>query len=231
MYEELDVRETRLGQLILRRRRSPALDGAWVYEVTLDGAFLMSSAVNASERALATLPLAGRDGRADRVLIGGLGLGHTAEAALACPGVAAVTVVEALEPVVDWHRRELVPAASSLVRDARCALVADDFFARCAAPPEPGERGWDAVLVDIDHAPDSALDPAHAAFYTEAGLTSLRAHLRPAGVFALWSATEPSAAFLGTMRATFDRVGLHPVRFRNPHLGERDTNWIVTGTL
>ena len=51
--EELDFRETPLGELVLRRRRSPSVPDEPVYEVKLDDEMLMSSTVNASERALA----------------------------------------------------------------------------------------------------------------------------------------------------------------------------------
>ena len=54
MFEELDYRETDLGELILRRRGVRSLDGAEVFEVKLDGHFLMSSLVNEAGIALAT---------------------------------------------------------------------------------------------------------------------------------------------------------------------------------
>ena len=47
-FEELDYAETPLGELILRRRKVLSLD-VDVYEVKLDGSFLMSSLVNDSE--------------------------------------------------------------------------------------------------------------------------------------------------------------------------------------
>ena len=54
-FEELDYAQTALGELILRRRRTTR--GEEVFEVKLDGAFLMSSLVNTSEIALADLSL------------------------------------------------------------------------------------------------------------------------------------------------------------------------------
>ncbi len=72
-FEELDYQKTPLGELVLRRRSSPSLPGELVYEVTIDGEMLMSSTVNASERALARLALEGRDDRPLNVLVGGLG--------------------------------------------------------------------------------------------------------------------------------------------------------------
>ena len=46
LFEELDYAQTDLGELILRRRATTR--GVEVFEVKLDGQFLMSSLVNAS---------------------------------------------------------------------------------------------------------------------------------------------------------------------------------------
>ena len=54
-FEELDYRETTLGELILRRRRILSLGGMEVYEVKLGDAFLMSSLFHEVEVALAHL--------------------------------------------------------------------------------------------------------------------------------------------------------------------------------
>ena len=43
LYEELDFRETPIGDLILQRRKYLQLDGQIVYEVKLGDAYLMSS--------------------------------------------------------------------------------------------------------------------------------------------------------------------------------------------
>ncbi len=66
---------------MLRRRRSPSVPDELVYEVAFDHEMLMSSSVNTSERALATLVLDGRKDKLLDVLIGGLGLGYTVAAA------------------------------------------------------------------------------------------------------------------------------------------------------
>src|SRR5688572_25941393 len=116
-FEELDHCHTDLGELVLRRRRPVSLPDQWVYEVKLAGRFLMSSLNTESERELATRALALIPGGELRVLIGGLGLGYTAAAALADPRVAAVDVIERLPEVIAWHRRGLVPLGDALCRD------------------------------------------------------------------------------------------------------------------
>lgn len=157
--------------------------------------------------------------------------GHTAEAALAFDNVRHLDVVEYLEPVIDWHRRRLVPAAGMLMDDPRCRLVHDDFFDRVGGRDAPVFRRYEAILLDIDHSPDAVLHPKHAAFYTVTGLRRLATHLRPPGLFALWSADPLQKSVLEALEGVFVWVEAHEVRFFNHHLGEHDTNWIVIARL
>jgi spermidine synthase len=108
-FEELDYCTTAMGELVLQRRRVLALDGAEAVEVKLNGEYLMSSLFHVAEDELARQGLGVLGGDGWEVVVGGLGLGYTAAAALAFPQVARLVVVEALEPVIDWHRRGLVP--------------------------------------------------------------------------------------------------------------------------
>lgn len=117
MIEELDYQQTPLGELVLRRRRSPSLQNELVYEVKLGDEMLMSSSVNESERALARLALDRLGEGACDVLIGGLGLGYTAAAALDYPQVRRVDVIELLGPVIAWHHARLVPASGNICDD------------------------------------------------------------------------------------------------------------------
>jgi hypothetical protein len=81
LFEELDSAETPMGTISLRRRLEPSrqID---VYEVKLGDEFLMSSLFTVAEIELARLGLAAADGDDLDVLVGGLGLGYTAQAAL-----------------------------------------------------------------------------------------------------------------------------------------------------
>ena len=215
-FEELDWQSTPLGEISLRRRREPVL-GVDVYEVQLNDEFLMSSLFTVSEVELARLGVAARHGEDLDVLVGGLGLGYTAKAALAAPGVRQVTVVEAIAPVLDWHRRDLLPDTAGLASDPRCQLLHDDFFALVAERRSP--RAYDVVLVDIDHTPSHVLNPTHSAFYSPEGLTRLSSVLRPDGVFALWSDDPPDPAFLAVLEVVFETTDSHVVSFPNPHTG------------
>ena len=226
-FEELDYRKTRLGELILQRRRVLALGGAEAYEVKLNGEYLMSSLFYVAEAELAWVGLGALTGKDWEVVVGGLGLGYTAAAALAFPQVAKLVVVEALEPVIDWHKRGLVPNGKKLTDDPRCAYLNADFFALARGEgfdPEPPGRRWDAVLLDIDHTPSQLLNPAHADFYSEAGLRRLKNFLKPGGVFALWSNDDPDAAFLETLRLAFGNGEGRACVFDNPLTGTKSAN-------
>ena len=122
-FEELDWQDTAMGEISLRRRLEPSLR-VDVFEVKLGEEFLMSSLFPVAEIELARLGLgahAGAEPASLDVVVGGLGLGYTAVAALADPRVRSLSVIEALGPVISWHERELLPDAVGLTRDARTA--------------------------------------------------------------------------------------------------------------
>jgi len=218
-FEELDYRPTPIGALSLRRRRELTL-GVDVFEIKLGDEFLMSSLFTASEIALARLGLAGLSEPGLDVVVGGLGLGYTAKAVLEHRRVASLIVVEALEAVIDWHAEGLVPLGPELTGDPRCRFVQGNFFALAASEagfdPDASARTFDAVLVDIDHSPDFLLDPQNAAFYRDEGLSRLAAHLRPGGVFALWSNDRPDGAFTARLGRIFANARAEEVTFHNP---------------
>ena len=213
---------------MLRRRRDPALGDEPLFEVKLDEAFLMSSRFTDGEIALAWLGLAPLVAPAFDVVVGGLGLGYTASTVLANERVRSLLVIEALEAVIDWHRRGLVPLGPGLIADARCRIVRADFFecVRAALEPDVPARRYHALLVDIDHSPRHLLDPRHAAFYEPDGLRELLRHLQPSGVFALWSNELPDEEFLRALGDVFATAQAQVVRFANPYTGGEATNTI-----
>ena len=157
-FEELDYRETPLGGLSLRRRTMTSLDNLQVHEIILGTEFLMSSMFTEVEEQLSWLGIAaavevfgsahqGEDSYLD-VVIGGLGLGYTARAALESTAVKSLMVVDYLEPVIEWHQQGLVPLGKGLTddtRDFRCPVVA--LFIGGVVQPLGAETGHEAGLV------------------------------------------------------------------------------------
>lgn len=232
MFQELDWQSTSEGEISLRRRHDPQLR-VDVFEVKLGEEFLMSSLFTAAEQALADLALARLPGHGLAVAVGGLGLGYTAAAALTEDRVGELVVVDALAPVIDWHRRGLVPLGERLAGDPRCRLVQGDFFALARGPgfdPESPGRRFDALLVDIDHSPRHLLAQTHADYYAAEGTARLLQHLHPGGVYALWSNDPPDPEHLAVLREVFTDVVAEVVEFPNPLQGGTSTNTVYLAT-
>ena len=230
-YEELEHAETALGTLVLRRRRPPGMGDLEVYEITLDDDLLMSSLLNESEVALAQLGVAAAGEETFEVLVGGLGLGYTAHAALNFDRVTGVTVVELLPEVVAWHENRRVPLGAVLTRDERCRIVQGDFFAFVQGTVAAPNDGYGAILVDIDHAPDSWLHENHQGFYRVEAVRAAARWLRPGGSFAFWSSGERNDEFAAVLAEVFDDVRTHPIVVYNPMIDaeQTDTIYVATG--
>jgi spermidine synthase len=225
-FEELDFRPTAMGALSLRRRRQLST-GIDVYEIKLGDEFLMSSLFTVAEIALARLGLAALQRTDLDVVVGGLGLGYTAQAVLEDSRVRSLIVVDALAEVIEWHERGLLPLGKQLTTDPRCRLVHGDFFAMSNSADgldrQTSGRRFDAVLVDIDHSPANLLHPRHAALYEPHGLRRLAEHLHPGGVFALWSNDPPDDTFTAALANVFATSQAQVVTFDNP-LQDRDAS-------
>lgn len=219
LFEELDYQPTPIGALSLRKRRDLS-SGGDVYEIKLGDDFLMSSQFTVSEIALARLAVAAHGGSGLDVVVGGLGLGYTADAVLEHTTVASLLVVEMLDAVIDWHRSALLPLGPALTSDARCRLVTGDFFVMAESPTgfdaDVPRRLFDVILVDIDHSPDMLLDERSRPFYQPDGLRRLTRHLRPGGIFALWSNERTAPEFTSRLSDTFADAWAAPVTFFNP---------------
>ena len=222
-FQELDFQPSPIGDISLRRKRVAMLGNQDVFEVKLGDDFLMSSMFHAVEDALSNLGLAALPPGEWDVVVGGLGLGYTAVAALAHPSVRSLRVVEFLPPVIRWHETGMVPLGPQLVGDPRCQFQLGDFFALAVSPEgfAAGQK-FHAVLLDIDHSPHNLLDPKNAAFYSQEGLTALAAHLLPQGVFAMWSDDAPDADYMDLLCSVFPQVRAEVVSFPNPIL-DRDS--------
>ncbi|MEM9108153.1 MAG: spermidine synthase [Pseudomonadota bacterium] len=219
LFEELDYCPTPIGPVSLRRRHILSLETD-VHEILLGDEHLMSSLFTASEVALARLGIAELEEEGLDVVVGGLGLGYTAQAVLEHDRVGSLTVIEMLEPVIRWHAEELVPLEPPLKDDPRCQIRCADFFALAASPEgfnpaQPGSQ-YDAILIDIDHTPDHWLDESRAGFYSAEGLTQLARHIRPGGVVGLWSDAAEDETVTEQLASVYQRAWAEPVTFSNP---------------
>jgi hypothetical protein len=139
-------------------------------------------------------------------------LGHEA--------VKSLVIVEAIEAVIDWHDKGMLPVGAALTADPRSKFVSATFL--CWRPQRKvlirmlPLDAFDGILVDIDHSPDLLLDPRNAAFYQPAGLQTIASHLLPAGLFGLWSNELPDEAFTQRLTTVFAEARAERVTFHNP---------------
>jgi len=234
MFEEIDSQPSALGEITLRRRRIPALGERDIFEVKLGDEFLMSSMFVDAEIALADLAIERAEGESLDVVVGGLGLGYTAEAALGHDRVKELLVVDALDTVIHWHQQEKVPLGKVLNEDSRCRYVLGSFFDFAISDggfdPELPGRLFNAILLDIDHSPRALLNQSNASFYTTESLGRMARFLEPGGVFAMWSNDPPDEPFIKTLRGLFVGVEARVVSFYNPFQNRESTNTVYLAT-
>ncbi|PIW55382.1 MAG: spermidine synthase [Sphingomonadales bacterium CG12_big_fil_rev_8_21_14_0_65_65_10] len=232
MFREIACEQTPIGELVLRRRRLHR-DGEDIWEIKLNEGYLMSSQFIDGEVALADLALAQVDGNALDVVVGGLGLGYTAQAVLRDPRVCSLTVVELIPQVIDWHRGHLLPLGKQLSEDPRCSLRQGDFF-RLAGDPDGFDLAipqalHDAILIDIDHSTTHLINDASAGFYDRDAIAALAAKLKPAGIFALWSTDAEDPEFIQAMQHSLRDVTVSRVEFVTPYRDEPAFNLVYLG--
>jgi spermidine synthase len=155
--------------IVLRER-----DG--VTELIVNGVFAMDSTEVSSELALADAAAG-----AQRVLVGGLGLGYTA-ARLLDGGAEFVRVVELSAPLVEAARRGTTEQLGRLAADARVELVVGDIA-------DAITLGWDAILLDVDNGPTFLIHDHNARLYAADFLRRCLAALSPSGSLVVWCET------------------------------------------
>ena len=189
-----------------------------LWEVVLDGQFLMASDCRRSEQSLAELTLAPLAQRNDiTALVAGLGMGHTLRAVLDLPGVVRVDVVEFSQAVIDWNRRyfSALPGNRDALADPRVRLHHAELLGLLkrhrqghleeepALPPV--KDGWLALLLDVDNGSNWLSRPDNHAIYSDEGLGRLEAGLRPGGILGVWSAAR-DVEFYRRLHARFVNV-------------------------
>ena len=204
------------GDLVLSRRGDE-------FAIRLRGAELMNSRMHQSEELLATLGCAGlAAARAPTVLIGGLGMGFTARAALGVlPGDARVVIAELLPEVVAWNRGPLAHLADHPLDDPRVQLEVGDVRERIGR----AAGDLDAILLDVDNGPNAFTAPGNARLYGVDGLRRARGALVAGGVLGVWSVAD-DPAFTGRLSGVGFAVDVHRVPPRAGS-GARHVLWIA----
>lgn len=186
-----------------------ASEGKWTlrargdeFLVQVEGRILLSSRRHGSEQALARVGCAHLEGGGPKVLLEGLGFGFTLRAVLdVLPVGARVVVSEASAAVVEWNRGAVAPLASAPLEDHRVEVVVGELQRLL-----PKRRGaFDAIFLDLDHAPFPTSAIALSNLYDLGGLSSLRASLKKGGRLAVFS-SGPQAGFAKKLR----EVGFEP---------------------
>jgi spermidine synthase len=233
LFEELDHQQTPIGVISLRRRLEPTLK-IDVFEIKIGEDGLMSSLITDGEEAVSRLALAATSNTSLDVVVGGLGLGYTAQTVLDDPRVTSLRVIDALAPVIDWHERHLIPLGESVSTDKRCEFVLGNFFEIAANGMDVGADApdqFDAIIVDIDHSPRHLLDPSNAPFYEADGVERLARCIRPGGVFSLWSNDPPDAEYLAVLNGAFDTAVAEVVVFDKVLTGGTAESTIYVATV
>lgn len=189
MTEDAGTRPVPSGREIIERATTPS--GEWQlqrrdghYEIICNGVFLMASYNRESDRQLAHLALERVTGSELRVLVGGLGIGFTAQAALEDHRVARLDIVE-LEPlVVGWHRTYFADLCRDPIDDPRVRLIQEDLF---NVRLDPGT--YDALLLDTDNGPEWLARETNQRIYEPSMVQRFFQALRPGGIVAFWSAS------------------------------------------
>ena len=143
----------------------------------MNGAFAMDSAETHCERELG----ASRGG-APRVLVGGLGLGHTVGAVLeeadrrrsGCGS----TWSSSRSAWSAGRGRGARPRWPGVAADPRVRLHVGDVATSSRAPAEPAGP-WDAILLDVDNGPDFLIHAQNDALYGEPALRAAYGAARP----------------------------------------------------
>jgi spermidine synthase len=193
------------------------------FSIRLDGCELMNSRVHGSEDALAELGCAKLANRpSPKVLIGGLGMGYTAAAALQNLGARAQVVVAELVPaVVAWNWGPLAHLAGQPLDDDRILVREIDVAHMLKAE----QHAYDAIILDVDNGPDGLTSSANDWLYGRDGLNAAHTALKPSGILAVWSAS-PDPAFSRLLRQAGFSVEEVTVRARG-RKGSRHMIWLA----
>jgi len=176
------------GELQLQQWAVTDSTSAPVYEIIFNGVFLMASYNELSAKAVGTLaiePLASE--RQDmRVLIGGLGIGYTLQAALECGGIRAVDVVEIDKHIINWAKSFFTELNGKALSDPRVHLIQADLIDYI----QKTDKTYDIIILDVDNGPTMLAMESNQNLYEEPLLSRMKNILTDGGVLTIWAEKE-----------------------------------------
>ena len=191
---EIARAESERGEVVLRRRPT---EGADVIELRVNGVFVMDTLETGTEIELAAAALDLVPDPRD-VVVGGLGLGFTAQRVLADTRVERLVVVEIEDSLVRWMREGTVPHGPALLADQRIKIVNADILMAIAE----ARSTYDLILLDVDNGPGYLVHDENVRVYEASFLKRCGDLLNPGGVLVIWSAA-PAPELLAAMHAVF----------------------------
>nr|WP_133770010.1 hypothetical protein [Enterovirga rhinocerotis] len=167
------------------------------YSILIGTAELMTNILRGSEQALGRMGCAHlHDTPQATVLIGGLGMGFTLNAALAeLPPSARIVVSELMPAVEQWARGPLGHVFGRCLDDPRVEIRIEDVRRTI----QSGAEQFDAILLDVDNGPQGMTQRSNNRLYDAWGLKRARFALKPNGVLAVWSGS-PNRQFKARLR-------------------------------
>lgn len=185
---------------------------------------LMNSRMRCSERALAELGCAHiKNTENCTVLVGGLGMGFTLEAALnATTASSQVVVAELVPEVVEWNKGALGGCAGRPLDNSRTKVHLGDV----AALFKTKKPAYHAVLLDVDNGPEGFTHADNGNLYSLTSLRAIRDTLYAGGMLAIWSAWD-DPKFSAQLKKAGYKVRTQMVRAHQGK-GSRHTIYLAT---
>lgn len=175
-----------------------------VFMIRANGLELMNGFCHDSEVALGQLAAEMAPSPTPRILLGGLGLGHTAAALARALGPdGTITVAEFSGAVIGWFERHVRQSVLPNIPDNLAIVHAD------IADLLTDEDRYDLVVLDVDNGPEALVTARNDGLYGIDGLKSLLRSLAPGGSVLLWSGFE-SAEFAARAHQAGFRVRCEP---------------------
>ncbi|MCM3761711.1 spermine/spermidine synthase [Alkalihalobacillus oceani] len=177
------------------------------FEIISNGVFLMSTENGQSEREMVKKAVAVMRRNPRQVLVGGLGVGHTADQVLREGDNVNAHIVEIEPKIVEWQYKYLYPFSNRVLQREGASLIIDDVSFWLERNP----LCYDLICLDTDNGPDWIVADRNAKLYRNEGLDLLYHRVTQGGAVSFWSASR-SQAFFQLLKEKFDRVYEYPVK-------------------